>query len=75
MSDVTLFATACHNLRCLLDKKSQLAATVFSSDWDENRWANSQARIRAKSTLKQFLERYKRASEEMHTFVQIAENC
>ena len=46
-SAIIRFATAFLSLSCLVDKKSQLAAMVSSTKWDDNRWSKTEKGTKA----------------------------
>ena len=39
---ITRFVTTFLSLSCLVDKKSQLAAMMSSTKWDDNRWSKTE---------------------------------
>ena len=48
---ITRFATTFLSLSCLVDKKSQLAAMVSSTKWDDNRWSKTEKGRVTKATI------------------------
>jgi hypothetical protein len=48
---VTRFATTFLSLSCLVDKKSQLAAMVSSTKWDDNKWSKTDKGRATKATI------------------------